>query len=117
MTPRGHDWEYLLDTLPAIEVLILEQIYVVHKEPLKATDIQGALGYLNVCPRTITRHVETLAKRELLNLVFSCETFANPIQGLSGNVGVLVRIWRHRQERSLALQRRAAGAKTELDVI
>lgn len=95
------DWDELLESLAPLDLVLLEQLYLVEHGPISLRTAQDRLSYLNVHPRTVSRHADELARRGLLKIITSCEIVLNPYPRLAGNAGRLVRLWRLREERAL----------------
>lgn len=106
------DWDALLECVSPLDMLILEQVYVSERGPVTLRALQHRLSYLNAHDRTIARHALGLADRGLLSTVTSCEMFFNPVPHHSRNAENLVRIWRLREQRSLALHMQAVGQRS-----
>ena len=122
MEPTEHtaseemDWDDLLEALSPVDFLLLEQVYVVERAPMSLRTLQRRLTYLNLHERTVTRHAWGLASRRLVDLVSSCETILNPIPRLEVNVERLVKIWRLREQLSLACHMNSVGQRTFDDI-
>lgn len=101
------EWDDLLESLSPLDFALLEQLYVVEASPLPLRIVQERLAFLNVHPRTVSRHAEALSKLGLLAVVVSCEMSLNPMPRLHREVELLVRIWRLREERALQGRSRA----------
>lgn len=93
-------WSKLLFELSVEDILILEQLYLVHGSPRSLADLQRALAHLNIHPRTVARHCRRLEKIGLLNTISSIDLLINPVVALEPNVQRLVRLWQIREDRA-----------------